>query len=274
MTKSLITLTTDFGQADYYVPAMKGVILSINPAAEIVDLTHQIAAHDIHAAAFILKCCYNDFPKDTIHLVVVDPGVGSNRRAILVMTDNYRFVGPDNGVFSYIYQCEQVNRIVHLTTEHYFRLPLSNTFHGRDIFAPSAAYLSKLVEWRMMGEEIDDPVHFNIPSPAMLPDGHIRGHVIHIDRFGNVITNITTTELTDAVLQKGVKVRLGKLEAARVLTHFGEAGPNEFFAYFGSAGFLELAVPRQSAARLAEARRGAEVEVVIGNERMPTRVVS
>jgi len=263
MAKSLITLTTDFGEADYYVAAMKGVILSINPAAEIVDLTHQIAAHDIYAAAFTLKCCYADFPKDTIHVVVVDPGVGSNRRPILVMTDNYRFVGPDNGVFSYIYQSEQVNRVVHLTTEHYFRLPVSNTFHGRDIFAPSAAYVSKLVEWRMMGEEIDDPVHFNIPAPAMLPDGHIRGHVIHIDRFGNVITNITKTQLTDEVLQGGVKVRLGKLEAARVLTHFGEAGPNELFAYFGSAGFLELAVPRQSAARMAETRRGAEVEVVV-----------
>lgn len=261
MPKPLITLTTDFGEADYYVPAMKGVILSINPAAEVVDLTHQIPPHDIYAAAFTLKCCYGDFPRDTIHVVVVDPGVGSKRRAVLVMTDNYRFVGPDNGVFSYIYQCEPVNRIVHLTTEHYFRSPVSNTFHGRDVFAPCAAYVSKLVEWRMMGEEISDPVRFNIPSAAALANGRIKGHVIHVDRFGNVITNITSAELTDAAIQAGARVRIGKMEPARVLTHFAEAGPNELFAYFGSAGFLELAVPRQSAARITEARRGAEVEV-------------
>ncbi|HWN97774.1 MAG TPA: SAM-dependent chlorinase/fluorinase [Blastocatellia bacterium] len=262
MAKSLITLTTDFGEADYYVAAMKGVILSVNPAAEIVDLTHQIPPHDIYAAAFMLKCCYGDFPKDTIHVVVVDPSVGSSRRPILIMTDNYRFVGPDNGVFSYIYQSEPVNRTVHFTTEHYFRSPVSNTFHGRDVFAPCAAYISKPVEWRMMGEEISDPVRFNIPAPAALPDGRIRGQVIHIDRFGNVITNITSAELTDAVAQAGARVRIGKQEAARLLTNFSEAAPNELFAYFGSAGFLELAIPRQSAARLTEARRGAEVEVV------------
>lgn len=263
MSKSLITLTTDFGEADYYVPAMKGVILSINPAAEIVDLTHQIPPHDIYAAAFTLKCCYTDFPRDTIHLVVVDPGVGSNRRPIMVMTDNYKFVGPDNGVFSYIYQAEPVNRIVGFTTEHYFRQPVSNTFHGRDVFAPCAAYVSKLVEWRMMGEEVSDPVRFNIPSPAVLGDGRIRGSVIHIDRFGNITTNITAVELTGELVQAGARVRIGKLESARVLTHFAEAGPNELFAYFGSSGFLELAVPRQSAARMTEARRGADVEAAV-----------
>ena len=215
----MITLTTDFGDADYYVPAMKGVILSINPAAEIVDLTHHIPPHDIYAAAFTLKCCYSDFPRDTIHLVVVDPGVGSNRRPIMVMTDNYKFVGPDNGVFSYIYQAEPVNRIVGFTTEHYFRQPVSNTFHGRDVFAPCAAYVSKLVEWRMMGEEVSEPVRFNIPSPAVLGDGRIRGSVIHIDRFGNITTNISAVELTGELVQAGARVRIGKLEPARVLTH-------------------------------------------------------
>lgn len=263
MAKSLITLTTDFGEADYYVPAMKGVILQINPAAEIVDLTHQIPPHDIYAAAFTLKCCYNDFPKNTIHLVVVDPGVGSDRRPIMVMTDNHWFIGPDNGVFSYIYQTEIVNRIVHFTSEHYFRSPVSNTFHGRDVFAPCAGYVSKLVEWRMMGEEISDPVRFNIPVPLVMPDGRIRGHVIHIDRFGNVTTNITPAEFTTDAIRENGRVRIGKMEPARVLTYFAEAGPNELFAYFGSAGFLELGVPRQSAARMADARRGAEVEVAV-----------
>jgi S-adenosylmethionine hydrolase len=261
--KPIITLTTDFGEADYFVPAMKGAIYSINPAVEIVDLTHLIPPHDIYAAAFTLMCCYKDFPRNTIHVAVVDPGVGSRRRPVMVMTDEHYFIGPDNGVFSYIYQREHVNRVVHFTAEHYFRSPVSNTFHGRDVFAPCAAYVSKMVDWRMMGEEITDPVRFNTPAPVVASDKQIRGHVIHVDRFGNIITNVTPAELTAERAGAGARVRVGKHEAARVLTHFAEAGNNELFAYFGSAGLLELAVPRQSAARMVEARRGMEVEVIL-----------
>jgi len=261
--KTLITMTTDFGEADYFVPAMKGVIHSINPAAEIVDLTHLIPVHDIYAAAFTLMCCYKDFPRNTIHLVVVDPGVGSDRRPIMVMTDDYNFVGPDNGVFSYICKREQVNRVVHFTTEHYFRQPVSSTFHGRDVFAPCAAYVSKLIDWRMMGEEISDPVRFATPTPVVTSEKLIRGTVIHVDRFGNLITNITSAELTEEMIRAGARVRIAAHAPARVLTHFGEANPNELFAYVGSAGFLELAVQRQSAARAVEAGRGIEVEVVV-----------
>jgi S-adenosylmethionine hydrolase len=261
--RPLITLTTDFGEADYFVPAMKGVILGINPAAEIVDVTHLIPAHDVYAAAFTLMCCYKDFPKNTIHLVVVDPGVGTARRPIMAMTDDYNFIGPDNGAFSYIYQREQLNRVVCFTTEHYFRQPVSNTFHGRDLFAPCAAYVSKLIDWRMMGEEISDPVRFNTPTPVVMSEKQIRGTIIHVDRFGNLITNITSAELTDELVRAGARVLIGTHEAARVLSHFAEANQNELFAYFGSAGFLELAVPRQSAARMVEGRRGIEVEVVI-----------
>lgn len=261
--KPLITLTTDFGEADYYVPAMKGVIRGINPSAEIIDLTHLIPAHDIHAAAFTLMCCYRDFPKNTIHLVVVDPGVGSARRPIMAMTDDYNFIGPDNGVFSYIYQREQINRVVSFTAEHYFRQPVSNTFHGRDVFAPCAAYVSKLIDWRMMGEEISETVRFNTPTAVVVSEKQIRGTIIHVDRFGNLITNITAAEMTEKFIRAGARVRVGAHQAARLLTHFAEANQNELFAYFGSAGFLELAVPRQSAARMVEARRGIEVEVVI-----------
>lgn len=261
--RSLITLTTDFGEADYFVPAMKGVIYSLNPAAEIIDLTHQVPPHDIYAAAFTLLCCYSTFPKMTLHIVIVDPGVGSRRRPIMVMTDNYNFIGPDNGVFSYIYQREHVNRIVHFNEDHYFRMPVSNTFHGRDVFASCAGYVSKLVDWSKMGEEITDPVRFHTPTPAVVSEKQIRGSVIHVDRFGNIITNITATELTPERLRAGARVRVGKHEAARVLTHYAEANQNELFAYMGSAGFLELAVQRQPAARITEARRGIEVEVVI-----------
>jgi S-adenosyl-L-methionine hydrolase (adenosine-forming) len=261
--KSLITLTTDFGESDYFVPAMKGVICGINPGADIVDLTHLIPAHDIYAAAFTLMCCYENFPMNTIHVVVVDPGVGSTRRPIMVMTDDYNFIGPDNGVFSYVYQRAHVNRVVHFTATHYFRQPVSNTFHGRDVFAPCAAYVSKLIDWRMMGEEISDPVQFSTPTPVVVSEKQIKGTVINIDRFGNLITNITSAELTQERVLAGASVRIGAHQAARVLTHFAEANPNELFAYFGSAGFLEIAVQRQSAARLVEGRRGIEIEVVV-----------
>jgi S-adenosylmethionine hydrolase len=260
--RPMITLTTDFGEADYYVPAMKGSIYSINPNVQIVDLSHYIPPHDVYAAAFTLMCCYSDFPRSTLHLVTVDPGVGSQRRPILVMTDAYNFVGPDNGVFSYIYQHEQVNRIVHLNSEHYFRAPVSNTFHARDVFGPCAAYLSKGVEWRMMGEEVTDPFQFNTPAPVV-SDRQIRGHVIHIDRFGNIITNITQKELTPEMAGGGARVKIGQHEAGRLLTHYAEANQNELFAYFGSTGLLELAVSRQQAARLVDARRGMEVEVTL-----------
>ncbi len=261
--KSFITLTTDFGEADYFVSAMKGVIYGINPATEIVDLTHQIPAHDIYAAAFMLRCCYEDFPMNTTHVVVVDPGVGSARRPIMVMTDDYNFIGPDNGVFSYVYQRAHVNRVVHFTAAHYFRQPVSTTFHGRDVFAPCAAYVSKLIDWRMMGEEVSDPVQFSTPTPVVVSAKQIKGTVIHVDRFGNLITNITSTELTEERIRAGAHVRIGAHEAARVLTHFAEANPNELFAYFGSAGFLEIALQRQPAARMVDGRRGIEVEVVI-----------
>lgn len=261
--KSLITITTDFGETDYFVPAMKGVIYSINPEAEIVDITHQIPPHDIYAAAFTLMCCYKEFPRNTLHLVVVDPGVGSSRRPIMVMTDEHNFIGPDNGVFSYVYQREHVNRVVHFTTDHYFRKPVSDTFHGRDVFAACAAYVSKSVDWKMMGEEVGDPVRFNTPTATKLNEKQIRGSVIHIDRFGNIITNITPAELTAELSQAGARVRIGKHEASRMLTHFAEADPNELFAYFGSAGFLEIGMPRQSAARFVEARRGFEVDVIL-----------
>ncbi|PYP86706.1 MAG: hypothetical protein DMF61_12460 [Blastocatellia bacterium AA13] len=259
--RSLITLTTDFGETDYFVGAMKGVIYSINPSVELVDITHHIPAHDVYSAAFILMCCHNEFPRNTIHLVVVDPGVGSKRRPIAVMTDSHTFVGPDNGVFSYIYHREQVNRIIHVNATHYFRAPVSSTFQGRDIFAPIAAYLAKGIEWRMIGEEIDDPVKFNIPSPSVA-EGKIRGQVIHADRFGNIITNISSSELTEEQAS-GATVQIGTRPPVRVLTHFAEAQEGELFAYVGSAGFLELAIQRKSAARALEARRGLEVDVIL-----------
>jgi S-adenosyl-L-methionine hydrolase (adenosine-forming) len=257
--RPIITLTTDFGEADYYVAAVKGVIRTLSPNAEIMDITHLIPPHDIYTTAFTLLCCYRDFPKDTIHLVIVDPGVGSQRRPILVSGGDYVFIGPDNGVFSYVYEQEDRCHVVHLTSEHYFRQPVSDTFHGRDIFAPCAAAIAKGVEPRMLGDEIDDPVRFNVPRPSAGSPRQVRGAVIHVDRFGNVITNITRAELTEEMTAGAFKIRIGKYEISRLLTHFAEAGQNELFAYFGSAGFLEVAVAKQPAAKLIEARLGMEV---------------
>jgi S-adenosylmethionine hydrolase len=259
--RSIITLTTDFGEFDYYVPAVKGVIKTLSPPTEIIDITHMIPPHDIYTAAFTLLCCYRDFPKQTIHLAVVDPGVGSRRRPVLVAAGDYIFIGPDNGIFSYIYEQEENSHVVHLTSEHYFRQPVSDTFHGRDVFAPCAAAVAKGVEWRMLGDEIDDPVRFNVPKPAVLSPRQLRGAIIHVDRFGNIITNVTRAELTQEMTAGSVKVRVGKYETSRLLTHFAEAGQNELFGYFGSAGFLEIAVSKQPAAKLIEARRGMEVMI-------------
>ncbi|HZS44901.1 MAG TPA: SAM-dependent chlorinase/fluorinase [Blastocatellia bacterium] len=254
----LITLLTDFGTTDYYVGAMKGAIISINPGVEIVDLTHQITAQDIYAGAFTLRCAYDTFPLWTIHVAVVDPGVGSARRPILVMTDRYNFIGPDNGIFSYIYQTENVNRVIHLSSTHYYRQPVSNTFHGRDIFGPCAAWLAKGIEPSKMGEEIKDYTKFTLPQPRV-NGTQVQGHVVHVDRFGNCITNLTEREAPSASLSRGLRMMVNNKPIAKFATHFAGAAANELFAYFGSSGFLEIAVPKGSAQRLLEAQRGTEV---------------
>ncbi len=256
----LITLLTDFGEADYFVPAVKGVILSINPAARVIDLTHEIPAQDIAAAAFTLGACSHHFPARTIHLAVVDPGVGSARRPIVVAAGEHYFVGPDNGLFSYIYAREQAGRVFHATREECFRHPVSATFHGRDVFAPLAAHLSLGLEPQAIGAEVSDYVRFDLPRPSASATGQIRGQIIHIDRFGNCITNLTTRELDVPQAPPSPRLICGGEEITRFVTHFAETQqPNELFAYPGSAGYWEIGVWRGSAADCLNARRGMEV---------------
>jgi len=257
--RQIITLLTDFGTADYFVGAMKGVILSLNPDVELVDISHNVPAYNIAAAGFTLRGYYNTFPPRTVHLVVVDPGVGSSRRPIIVMADKYTFVGPDNGIFSYVYAQEPDVRVIHITAEHYFRQPVSSTFHGRDLFAPVAAYLSKGVDWSKMGEEITDYVRFNIPQPKPAGDRLIRGHIIHIDRFGNCITNLSEKEISREQIAKGVKLVVQQREITSFYRYFAEAKQGELFAYLGSADLWEIAALRQSAAQLLQAKPGVEV---------------
>ena len=187
----IITLLTDFGTQDYFVGAMKGVILSINPSVRIVDITHDVPAQDIEAAAFSLLACYRDFPAGTIHVAVVDPGVGSNRRALAIECARQIFVGPDNGIFSWICEREGSSRAIHLNNEAFFRHPVSKTFHGRDIFAPVAAALSTGVAMTELGEKLIEYARLDPLLAAVRSDGRVEGRVIHIDRFGNCITNLT-----------------------------------------------------------------------------------
>ena len=216
--RPLITLLTDFGTSDYYVGAMKGAILSVNPVVRIIDLTHQIPAHDIYEGAFTLRCSYDAFPIKTIHVAVVDPGVGSTRRPILVMTDKYNFIGPDNGVFSYIYQTENINQVIHLTSTHYYRQPVSNTFHGRDILA-LRAWLAKGIEPSKMGDPITDYTKFSLPQPR-LGANQVQGHVVHVDRFGNCVTNLTQKEAPIELLKRGLRMTVNGRPVAKYVSHF------------------------------------------------------
>jgi hypothetical protein len=255
----MITLLTDFGAADYFVPAVKGVILTINPHAQIVDITHEISAQDIAAAAFTLGACYYYFPAGSIHFAVVDPGVGSERRAIVVEAGGYFFVGPDNGIFSYVYAREPGSRVFQITRDEYFRRPVCATFHGRDVFAPAAARLSLGFVPQVFGEEIHDFVKFEISKPKINEElGTIEGSVIHIDRFGNLITNFTLDDFS----KKPVRMRVNGRLVDQFGSHYEEAiDKGGLFAYPGSAGYWEIAVWRGSAAAMIEAQAGAKIIV-------------
>ncbi|HKR21674.1 MAG TPA: SAM-dependent chlorinase/fluorinase [Pyrinomonadaceae bacterium] len=238
-------MLTDFGVADYFVGAMKGVILSINPHATIVDITHEIPAQDVAAGAFTLLAAYDAFPKGTIHVAVIDPGVGSSRRPIIVSAADQLFVGPDNGIFTYV--LDSAFEVFHITASEYFRQPVSNTFHGRDIFAPVAAALSNEIDPSSLGPRIFDPVRL---STSRNP------HVIHIDHFGNLVTNIARDDYKEGtrLVVNGKTIRAFRNFFGEEV---GEAG--EPFAIWGSAGFLEIAVNGRSAAEILGAKRGDEV---------------
>jgi len=253
----IITLLTDFGSQDYFVGAMKGTILSINPAANIVDITHEIPPQDIRSAAFNLLATYKDFPVDTVHVVVVDPGVGSDRRPILLQCAKQFFVGPDNGVFSWVCEREENFRAFHLTNKRFFRAPVSSTFHGRDIFAPVAAALSTGVAPEDCGAAVDDLVRLESLKPRTTDEGMTEASIIHIDRFGNCVTNLTRDDLGRDGLD-GAKLMVNGHEVSSLREHFtdGEASKDELFCVFGSAGFLEIAAQNSSASIILGARRG------------------
>jgi len=260
---SLITLLTDFGTADYFVAAMKGVILGINPSVRIVDITHEIPAQDIEAGAFTLLAAYASFHAGAIHVAVVDPGVGSARRPILVEAGGHFFIGPDNGIFSYVCQRDQTAKIFELINTDYFRPQVSATFHGRDIFSPVAAALSTGVRPSELGRETSTMVQLEPLLPKELKNGELKARIIHIDRFGNCVTNLTPANLTISMIEQGafLKVKGAKVSSFRNYFSEQDAGKKEVFGIWSSAGFLELAATNRSAAKILKAKRGDKVIV-------------
>jgi S-adenosyl-L-methionine hydrolase (adenosine-forming) len=259
-----ITLLTDYGNRDSFVAAMKGVIIRTNPEARIIDITHEIAPQDIWESAFTLAGAYQHFPKGTIHLAVVDPGVGSGRRPIIVVTESYYFVGPDNGLFSLIYQDAERLRVHHITAGHYFIANPGPTFHGRDVFAPVAAWLSKGIPSGNFGEEVTNFVRLNVPA-VKRNDAGIEGHVVHIDRFGNLITNITFKDLQPFLPEDGgtgaAVVSVGGREIRGLKRFYAEAAPGEPGAIINSNGHLEIFLFRQNARTTLGIKRGEAVRI-------------
>ena len=258
MPDPIITLTTDFGTSDHLVGAMKGVILNINPAARIVDINHHVTPFDVLDGALSIANAYQYFPPRTIHIVVVDPGVGTNRRPLLVSGEKQYFVAPDNGVLSMVFARESCI-VRNITSQLYFLSPISPTFHGRDIFAPTAAWLSKAFQTEAFGEEITDYVRFTVPKAKPAGDV-VKGVVLRVDAFGNLMTNLTAEDEPAAAVESGaIKLSVGGKEIRKFAQTFASGTPGEPIALFGSAGYLEIAVNRGSAARTLGVNRGAEV---------------
>jgi len=237
----VITLTTDFGLSDPYVGTMKGVILSIHPEAVVVDISHQIKAGSILHAAGVIQEAYPFFPKGTVHVGVIDPGVGGQRRPILLMTEDHFFVGPDNGLFWPLVRPHQPPKIIHLTETKYFLPRLSYTFHGRDIFAPVAAHLCRGVDPSKMGQIITDPVPLHRPRPR--EKGNILvGEVVRVDHFGNLVTNIGQENLARFLGSARPSIKVKNLMIEGLRKTYASVPAGEPLALIGSSNYLEIAV--------------------------------
>jgi len=262
----LVTLTTDFGLNDHFVGTMRGVILNINPQAQIVDICNEVNSFDVLDGALTIAQAASYFPSDTLHVVIVDPGVGSQRRPILVTNEKQVFLAPDNGVLSLVYERSERLSVRHVTAEHYFLQPVSQTFHGRDVFAACAGWLSKGVEVSKFGEEITDYIRFAAPKPKPIDEKSFKGVVLKTDKFGNLITNITAKDIPQLFEEAppSFKVTVGKAEITKMKNAYAQATPGELFGILGSMGYLEISANRAAANRLAGADRGSDVTVVLG----------
>ncbi len=240
----IITLTTDFGNRDHYVGSMKGVIYSINPDAKIADITHEIPAHDVFGAALTLRSIIPYFPEGTIHVLVVDPGVGSTRKPIALQADQKFYVGPDNGVFTYVILQSESFDAYEVSNPKYFLPRVSSTFHGRDIFAPAAAHLSLGVSIEDLGKRLLRPFTLEVREPE-IGEGEVVGEVIYEDTFGNLMTNIPAS-----IVDSDSRVHVCDFVINGICKSYSEASEGELLAIIGSSGFLELSVNRGRASDL------------------------
>ena len=256
----VITLMTDFGTSDHYVGVMKGVVLNINPQAHIVDITHAIPPQDIHGAAFLIDSTYRYFPVGSIHVIVVDPGVGSERRAIVCRTETAYFVCPDNGILTHILRDEERIHTVAVENSAYFLPQVSNTFHGRDIFAPIAAHLSCGVSIDTLGSPVAQPVQLPIPKPQ-LTDKAIIGQVIWIDSFGNLVTDISHEILESLEGRDNVVICAGGAKIDHLNRSYTESVVGEVLAIIGSSNRLEISINQGNAAQVLGLKRGDTITI-------------
>jgi S-adenosyl-L-methionine hydrolase (adenosine-forming) len=262
MSSRTVALLTDFGHRDPFVGMMKGVMLGINPDLQLVDISHEIAPQRVREAAIVLAVTYSYFPPQTIFLVVVDPGVGGTRRPIVVETAEHLFVAPDNGVIGPALDRAEVRCVIHATATEYFRQPISRTFHGRDVFAPLAAWLSRGAEVRKMGAVINDYRRLHLPQPRVLPGGGIAGEVLYQDRFGNLITNIPeawVTELWGPPPWQGIEAHIEAFIIRGQDSHYAERSPQELGMIVNSWGLFEVFANEGNAAQVTGAAEGSPV---------------
>ena len=255
---SVITLTTDFGLRDHYVGVMKGVIAGINAAARVIDVSHEVRSYEVAHGAFVIAQAYRYFPQRTVHLVVVDPSVGSKRRAIVATAANQFFVAPDNGVLSQVFEREK--HIVRFVDSERFSLkPTSRTFHGRDLFAPVAGRLSTGTPLEDFGDVTNEYVRLEPTTPKLIEPGRWRGRVLNIDRFGNIVTSFPA-----ALTEKspgGFRITVGALEVEAVAASYVSASEDKPFIIAGSSGYLEVSINQGSAAERAAVGLGAALKL-------------
>jgi S-adenosyl-L-methionine hydrolase (adenosine-forming) len=269
MTAPIITLLTDFGLEDTYVASMKGVILDICSDARLVDISHLVPPQDVRAGAFLLLSAYRDFPAGTIHLAVIDPGVGTDRRGLVIRADGYFFVGPDNGLFSLALRETSGWEAFSLERPAYWRAIISKTFHGRDIFAPIAAHLAMGVPAEALGPTC-------IPQMAswantVHKNEELGGEIIHIDHFGNAVTNVSRAVLERFVSGSQAAVRIGRLTISAIVETYGDEETGTPIALIGSSNFLEIAITQGNAAKTCGLRRGDPVRIARGESRRRER---
>jgi S-adenosylmethionine hydrolase len=265
VSRPIIALLTDFGVRDHYAGTMKGVILNICPDVTLVDISHDVPPHDVLAGALELGASYRYFPTGTIFLVVVDPGVGSARRGVAVEAGDYMFVAPDNGILTAIVDEHPPKRVVELDDRRYTLPVVSCTFEGRDRFAPAAAWLANGVDLGALGSSAGALHRLDVPKPTVEPgSGAVRGEVLRVDRFGNLITNIDRQIFEGVALPRGpgVEILLGSHHVRKVVSSYADAAAGEVCALFGSTDHLEIATNGGSAAALLDLGRGAPVRVV------------